>query len=56
MNNETNKPICRECRTELGYIPKDDGFHTAQLNQCCICGELKLILPSRYWVKKEQTK
>jgi hypothetical protein len=43
--------LCYDCRKKEGYKRKDQGAHTAILKDCDGCGEKKVILPSRHWVK-----
>lgn len=48
----TTPVLCFSCREEKGFIPKDDGAHTAMVRECSGCGERKPILNDRHWVKQ----
>ena len=47
------KDLCFKCRKKNGFERKDDGAHTAIVKKCDGCGEIKTILHSRHWVKKQ---
>lgn len=40
---------CYECRRKQGFIPKDDGAHTAVRKKCECCGKRRSILGDRHW-------
>jgi len=44
---------CFDCRKAAGYTAKDNGAHTVRVKTCSVCGEVKGILPSRHWHKRE---
>jgi hypothetical protein len=46
-----SKSICFDCRKRLGYVGRDNGSHTAVLQECGHCGDMKSILPERHWMK-----
>lgn len=48
--------MCHECRIKNGYVGRDDGFHTAMLGICRVCGQQKSILPDRHWILKREAK
>lgn len=40
---------CYDCRRKHGFIPKDDGAHTAVRKKCECCGKRRGILGDRHW-------
>lgn len=48
-DDPTEKSVCHSCKIMLGYKRVDEGFHTATKLECKVCGEVKGILPWRYY-------
>ena len=41
--------LCDKCKIAQGYKRADDGFHTAQMIPCELCGKVSPVLPDRHW-------
>ncbi len=50
-----NLSLCFKCRTNKGFVGRDDGAHTAQRKECDNCKEVKSI-PNEYQPKGTQYK
>lgn len=47
--------ICGECRKSLAY-PRSVGCHTARTCQCDYCNQVKICLPDRHYIFKQDLK
>ena len=47
-----SKTICFNCWDKLGYKRRDRGCHTGTLIECGVCGNLRVCIHERHYVRK----